>query len=141
MTLLTPVFHFLSSFKLVLWDIQPSTRSLFHSIEEKIYDSSTISLLIRKNKKNNSISQDGEKRSSSNSTTTTPNTTRPSYFSNISENLFDDSINFLENPPIIKQYSKKEFKVGVYLSQLVVAMCSQKYDLLAKIFLSQKVKF
>src|SRR6266498_4626905 len=61
------------------------------------------------------------------------------FFLNVSEYLFEDCISFLENPPIIKQYSKQDFKVGVCSSQLAVAMCSQKYDLLTKIFLWQKV--
>jgi hypothetical protein len=47
---------------------------------------------------------------------------------------------FLEIPPAVKRYSKKEFKVGVYVSQIVVTMCAQKYDLLKKIFLWPKVK-
>ncbi|CAG8843118.1 13134_t:CDS:2, partial [Racocetra persica] len=61
-----------------------------------------------------------------------------SYFSNVSDHLFDDCVNFLESPPATKQYSEKEFKVGVCISQLAVAMCNQKYDLLSKIFLWQK---
>ncbi|CAG8478999.1 10492_t:CDS:10 [Cetraspora pellucida] len=61
-----------------------------------------------------------------------------SYFSNVSDNLFDDCINFLESPPATKQYSEKEFEVGLCISQLVVSMCNQKYDLLSKIFLWQK---
>ncbi|CAG8795283.1 7036_t:CDS:2, partial [Racocetra fulgida] len=48
-----------------------------------------------------------------------------SYFSNVSDNLFDDCVNFLESPPATKQYSEKEFKVGVCISQLAVAMCNQ----------------
>lgn len=64
---------------------------------------------------------------------------RKPFFSNVSEYLFEDCTNFLENPPITKQYSKKDFKVGVCASQLAVAMCSEKYDLLKKIFLWQKV--
>lgn len=67
------------------------------------------------------------------------NQERKPFFSNVSEYLFEDCISFLENPPIIKQYSKKDFKVGVCASQLAVAMCSEKYDLLTKIFLWQKV--
>jgi hypothetical protein len=67
------------------------------------------------------------------------NQQRKPFFSNVSEYLFEDCISFLENPPIIKQYSKKDFKVGVCASQLAVAMCSEKYDLLTKIFLWQKV--
>ncbi|CAI2172830.1 1114_t:CDS:10 [Funneliformis geosporum] len=66
------------------------------------------------------------------------NQPRKPFFSNVSEFLFEDCITFLENPPIIKQYSKQDFKVGVCASQLAVAMCSQKYDLLTKIFLWQK---
>src|SRR2546423_13914105 len=64
---------------------------------------------------------------------------RSPYFSNVAENLFDDCVNFLENPTNIKQYSKKEFKMGVCIGQLVVSMCNKKYDLLIKIFLWQKV--
>ncbi|CAG8726866.1 4707_t:CDS:2, partial [Gigaspora rosea] len=60
------------------------------------------------------------------------------YFSNVSDNLFDDCVNFLESPPATKQYSEKEFKVGVCISQLAVSMCNQKYDLLSKIFLWQR---
>ncbi|CAB4412992.1 unnamed protein product [Rhizophagus irregularis] len=63
---------------------------------------------------------------------------RRPFFSNVSEYLFEDCTNFLENPPITKQYSKKDFKIGVCASQLAVAMCSEKYDLLTKIFLWQK---
>ncbi|CAG8586967.1 8483_t:CDS:2, partial [Diversispora eburnea] len=118
--------------QLVLWDLQPSVRPLFRSIEEKIYDSSTTSPSIKKNKRNNPISSTFSQQER------LPSTTRPSYFINVSDNLFDDFVSFLENPPITKQYSKKEFKVGVCLSQLVVSMCNQKYDLLKKIFLSPK---
>ncbi|RIA95682.1 hypothetical protein C1645_872613 [Glomus cerebriforme] len=67
------------------------------------------------------------------------NQQRKPFFSNVSEYLFEDCISFLENPPIIKQYSKKDFKVGVCASQLAVAMCIEKYDLLTKIFLWQKL--
>ncbi|CAG8667596.1 14088_t:CDS:2, partial [Dentiscutata heterogama] len=56
-----------------------------------------------------------------------------SYFSNVSDNLFEDCVNFLESPPATKQYSEEDFKVRVYISQLVVSMCNQKDDLLAKI--------
>ncbi|RIB22712.1 hypothetical protein C2G38_2033351 [Gigaspora rosea] len=59
------------------------------------------------------------------------------YFSNVSDNLFDDCVNFLESPPATKQYSEKEFKVGVCISQLAVSMCNQKY-VLSKIFLWQR---
>ncbi|CAG8454894.1 2892_t:CDS:10 [Ambispora gerdemannii] len=63
---------------------------------------------------------------------------RHPYFVNVAENLFDECVSLLENPTSTKQYSKKEFKVGVCIGQLVVAMCNQKYDLLTKIFLWQK---
>ncbi|CAG8481558.1 14612_t:CDS:10 [Funneliformis caledonium] len=66
------------------------------------------------------------------------NQPRKPFFSNVSEFLFEDCITFLENPPIIKQYSKQDFKVGVCASQLAVAMSSQKYELLKKVFLWQK---
>ncbi|CAG8570339.1 6834_t:CDS:10 [Dentiscutata erythropus] len=56
-----------------------------------------------------------------------------SYFSNVSDNLFEDCVNFLESPPATRQYSEEDFKVRVYISQLVVSMCNQKDDLLAKI--------
>ncbi|RGB35396.1 hypothetical protein C1646_623756 [Rhizophagus diaphanus] len=51
---------------------------------------------------------------------------RRPFFSNVSEYLFEDCTNFLENPPITKQYSKKDFKVGVCASQLAVAMCNSR---------------
>ncbi|KAG9290997.1 hypothetical protein G9A89_012869 [Geosiphon pyriformis] len=66
------------------------------------------------------------------------NTQQQPYFVNVAENLFDDSVSLLENPITTKEYLKKEFKVDVYIGQLVVAMCNQKYDLLTKIFLWQK---
>ncbi|CAG8457974.1 9817_t:CDS:10 [Paraglomus occultum] len=63
---------------------------------------------------------------------------RRPYFVNVADSIFDDCINFLENPLVTKQYSKREFNIGICTSQLIVAMCNNKYDLLKKIFLWQK---
>ncbi|CAJ0851576.1 13743_t:CDS:10 [Entrophospora sp. SA101] len=109
--------------QLILWDMQPSSHSWFKSIELKM----GVGL-----NDNTTSNNDGGLSSANVSNQRLP------YFSNVVDNLFDDCIQFLENPHVTKQYSKKEFKVGVCASQLAVAMCGLKYDLLTKIFLSQK---
>ena len=112
--------------QLILWDMQPSSHPWFKSIEQKM------------GLNNNAGANSNNDRSSNLSPKNVPK--RNPYFSNVADNLFDDCINFLENPQTTKQYSRKEFQVGVCASQLAVAMCGSKYDLLTKIFLWQKVK-
>ncbi|CAG8439334.1 7443_t:CDS:10, partial [Ambispora leptoticha] len=110
--------------QLILADMDPASRPWLQNLERK------LQLDINNN---NNIRSLHDK-----SSHITTNENRHSYFANVAESLFDDCVSLLESPTHTKEYSKKEFKVGVCIGQLVVAMCNQKYDLLTKIFLWQK---
>ncbi|KAL1919528.1 uncharacterized protein VTP21DRAFT_2221 [Calcarisporiella thermophila] len=62
------------------------------------------------------------------------------YFSNVATSLFEDCTSYLELPPATKQYSRKEFRIGMCTSQLVVIIGSFQPDWFTKLFTAPKMQ-
>lgn len=61
------------------------------------------------------------------------------YFQGAAELLYEDLTHFLENGPMSKQYSQREFKISNCASQLLVVMCLKSDGLLKHILELQRV--